>query len=209
MSTSELLGVLITITLILTAFLVFKTSPTVNRGGKILAFLGLFVLPVLIMWLGTHEHIERSKQTAFCLSCHEMEVYVKSLYINDKKHMPAVHFQNNQIPPGTACYACHTDYTMYGDLYDKLRGFKHLYVHYLGTIPDTLALYGAYHNQGCLTCHAGARSFEEQEKHTKAFMTMQGIKNNTISCMDHDCHAQVHDLEHFDEVEFWEATRSE
>ena len=42
------------------------------RGGKVLAFVGLCVLPGLAVWAGGNEHLERSTSTQFCLSCHVM-----------------------------------------------------------------------------------------------------------------------------------------
>ena len=54
----------------LIAFLVFRPSVIGTRGGKILAFVSLFIFPVLSGLMGTSEHLERSKTTSFCLSCH-------------------------------------------------------------------------------------------------------------------------------------------
>jgi hypothetical protein len=43
-------------------------------------------------------------------------------------YIPAQHFQNHLVPPNQACYTCHTDYTMYGPLKDKLKGLRYLYM---------------------------------------------------------------------------------
>jgi nitrate/TMAO reductase-like tetraheme cytochrome c subunit len=42
--------------------------------------------------------MERSKTTTFCLSCHTMESFGKSLYVDDPTHIPAAHFQNHRVP---------------------------------------------------------------------------------------------------------------
>ena len=55
-----------------------------------------------------------------------MEAYGKSLRIDDPTYIPASHFQNNRIPRNEACYACHTNYAMFGGLKAKLGGLKHL-----------------------------------------------------------------------------------
>ena len=101
------------ITLAIAGLVVAKPDVTVGRAGKILAFLGLFILPVFAGLLGLGNHIERSKQTQFCLSCHIMEPYGRSLRVDDKSFIPAAHFQNNRVPRDEACYTCHTDYTLY------------------------------------------------------------------------------------------------
>lgn len=162
-----------------------------ERTGKVLIFLALFVLPILVIALGGHEHVEHSKSTGFCLSCHTMTPYGKSLWIQDPEALPAAHFQNMRIPRDKACYTCHTTYTMYGDLHDKLRGLRHLYVQYLGTIPEKIQLYEPYNNRECLHCHSGARSFEENEVHEY----IEG------SCMD--CHAMTHAIDELESLELW------
>src|SRR5215475_13844980 len=117
------------ITLVIVCLLVMRPAITVARGGKILAFLGLFIFPVLTGLLGFENHIERSKRTQFCLSCHIMEPYGKSLYVDDATYIPAAHFQNNRVPREEACYTCHTDYTLYtGGINAKIHGVRHLYV---------------------------------------------------------------------------------
>ncbi len=80
--TSGLLA-LLGVTAILLLTFVLRPSITGTKGGKILAFFALFLLPVLCLGVGTTYHIDRSKQTTFCLSCHEMEPYGKSLLVDD------------------------------------------------------------------------------------------------------------------------------
>ncbi|MGB0034905.1 MAG: hypothetical protein WBP79_05470 [Candidatus Acidiferrales bacterium] len=67
------------ITAILIALIVARPSIASNREGKMLAFAAFLVLPILCMARGTSEHIDRSNQTAFCLSCYLVEPYGMSL----------------------------------------------------------------------------------------------------------------------------------
>src|ERR1700733_11018990 len=78
------------------------TSITTSREGKIIAFLALFIVPVRTAGVGASEHIERSEQTQFCLSCHIMERYGKSLYVDDPAHIPAAHFHTHRTPADQA-----------------------------------------------------------------------------------------------------------
>src|SRR5437868_5518941 len=101
------------VTLALIALVVLRPSLTAARGGRVLAFLAFLVLPVLVTATGLNLHMEKSKSTEFCLSCHVMAPYGKSLYVDDKDHIPAAHFQNNRIPRDHACFTCHTTYTLF------------------------------------------------------------------------------------------------
>jgi nitrate/TMAO reductase-like tetraheme cytochrome c subunit len=200
MPTIVVLAVLL-IALVIVVLVVARPTITAGRGGKILAFLGLFILPVLTGMLGFATHFERSKQTRFCLSCHVMEPYGKSLYLDDKTYIPAAHFQNNRVPRDEACYTCHTDYTMYsGGIKAKIRGLRHIYAQYIGTIPQPIKLYKPFDNRECLHCHAGARSFEEGATHAAV---MDDIKSNQISCLSSGCHDMAHNVAQLDHLKFW------
>src|SRR5438046_10173768 len=130
-----LLRLLILTSVILIGALIWRPGITVSRGGKILAFLILFCLPVLCLTMGFSNELERSKSTEFCLSCHIMEPYGKSLHVDDPSYLAAAHFQNHRVAPDQACYTCHTNYAMFGTFKAKLGGLRHLYVHYLRKEP--------------------------------------------------------------------------
>jgi cytochrome c-type protein NapC len=154
---------LILFTIIVIGVLVARPSITEGRGGKILAFICMFCLPIFCGLLGVSREMARAKTTTFCLSCHTMEAYGKSLLVDDPTHIPAAHFQNHRVPPDEACYSCHTNYAMFGGLKVKLFGLKHVAIYYLGTppAPGDIKLYEPFNNRECLHCHLGARSFEE------------------------------------------------
>ena len=206
MTSTSILIALIVISVALLFDLIIRPSITVHRGGKILAFVALFILPLLIASLGFSEHLERSKKTEFCLSCHVMEDYGKSLLVDDKEYVPANHFQNNRIPRDKACFTCHTEYTMYGDFKAKMRGLRHLYVQYIGTIPDTVKLYSYYNNRECLHCHEGARSFEEKPAHMESPAMLSSIKSNQLSCTSSGCHDVIHNVHELSKMEMWKGT---
>ena len=130
-----------------------------------------------------------------------MESYGRSLLIDDRSHVPAIHFQNYLVPREVACYTCHTDYTLYGGFTSKLRGLRHLYVQYLGTLPEQMELYSPYNNRECLHCHDGSRSFEEHPIHNADSDMMEAIRSNQLSCIG--CHDLVHDVENLDAATFW------
>jgi cytochrome c-type protein NapC len=193
------------LTILLALLVVMRVDITRGPDGRMLAFLALFLLPSAAVWAGISQHMERAKSTEFCLSCHTMEDYGKSLYVDDKSYLPAAHFQNNRIPRDRACYTCHTDYTMFGGLNDKRRGLSHVYVQYFGTIPKSgeIKLYQPFNNRECLHCHAGARSFLETSAHQKSPDLIEKATNNQLSCMSSRCHDTIHDVTTLPDATFW------
>lgn len=180
---------------------------TQSRAGKITAFLSLLILPAISMTLATTEHIERSKTTEFCLSCHVMEPYGKSLRVDDSNALPAAHFQNRRIPRDEACFTCHSDYVMFGGMLAKLRGLRHVYVQWFGDAKQPLHLYKPFNNRECLHCHAGARSFEEGATHTADPDLLPAIKSNQKSCLSSGCHDTVHNIAGLKDAKFWKESK--
>jgi cytochrome c-type protein NapC len=185
--------------------LVVRPGITATPGGKIFAFLLLFFLPILCGAMGVSREMARSKTTAFCLSCHTMDAFGKSLYIDDPGHIPAAHFQNHRVPSDEACYTCHANYAMFGTLKVKLHGLRHVYIYYLRTPPppENIKLYESFNNRECLHCHLGARSFEEGAVHTADPATLPAVKSNELSCLTSGCHNVAHDIGHLKSAKFW------
>ncbi len=192
--------IIITLTaIVLIAVIIVRPTITEVKGGKVLAFLAFFTLPIITIAIGTSAHLEKSKSTDFCLSCHVMEPYGESLYIDGDGYLPANHFQNKRIPAESACFTCHTTYTMYGDLQAKLRGLKHVVVNYLGKIPEKIELYDPYENRECLHCHDGARSFEEHPVHSSM---LTQFKDEELSCLE--CHVLTHSVAELEGLKLWQ-----
>jgi len=200
-----LILLLIALSVALVAVFVFRPQITATRGGKMMAFLALFALPLLCLGMGTSSELEHAKNTEFCLSCHIMEPYGKSLRVDDPQHLAAAHFQNHRVPPDEACYTCHTNYAMFGTFKAKLGGLRHLYVHYLRKepAPEDIQLHEPYNNRECLHCHLGARSFEQGAVHNADPDTLPAVKANKLSCISSGCHDVVHNLRQLDKVKFW------
>ena len=186
----------------LVVVLLWRPELTRTLEGKILALCGLLLFPVLSSAIGFSNHLERSKQTAFCLSCHIMEPYGKSLQVDDPHYLAAAHFQNHRVPAEQACYTCHTDYAMYGNLRTKWRGLHHVWVQYLGKppAPEAIRLYSPYNNRECLHCHEGARSFEESPVHGAM---RDDLVSNRMSCLTSGCHDTVHEVASLWKKKFW------
>jgi len=203
---TTMLIAIIVVAVSLVAVMIFKPSITVTRGGKILAFVSIFILPALAGTMGFKEHMEESKSTQFCTSCHVMQDYGKSLLVDDPASVPAAHFQNNRVPRDQACYTCHTNYAMFGGMKSKLRGLKHVYIQYFGKIPDKIELYQRYENRECLHCHLGARNFEEGVIHNLEEGKLALIKSGQLSCLSSGCHSAGHNVKDLGGKTFWKSS---
>jgi cytochrome c-type protein NapC len=193
-----ILIILVVLTIVLAGVFLVRPAITVGATGKILAFVGLCILPTLCIGTGMSFHLQRSQQTAYCVSCHSMESHGQSLHVLDTSYIPAQHFQNHLVPPRQACYTCHTDYTMYGPLKDKLKGLRYLYMEYVSTPPKTIHLDGKYSNSQCLHCHAGMRTFDENPTHTAI---MGSLNTNRVSCIS--CHNMIHNASEVSQMKMW------
>jgi len=191
--------------LVVALYVGFRAELTRSREGKILAFVALFGLPVMAAWTGFSEHMDLAQSTQFCLSCHVMGDYGRSLYIDDPSYVPARHFQNNRIPRDRACYTCHTEYSMFGGVKAKARGMRHLWVQYVrgAPKPEAIKLYDPFPNSECLHCHLGARRFEEGSAHNKIPNLLSQVKSNQRSCVSSGCHEFVHDVASLKDDTFW------
>lgn len=188
------------VSVLLIGTLVWRPGIAASRGGKMLAFVALFIMPAVLAAAGVGAHMEASKRTSFCLSCHIMKPYGQSLRVDDPTFLAASHFINRRIPTDEACYTCHTDYTLFGGARSKVRGLKHVWVWLTGEPKPPLHLYTPYPNQNCLHCHAGAKSFEEGAVHNADPETMRQIKANTLGCTSSGCHDTVHSTARLNEV---------
>ncbi|HEV2492213.1 MAG TPA: NapC/NirT family cytochrome c [Terriglobia bacterium] len=199
----------VVVTIVLAVLVAVRAELTRARGGKVFAFLALFILPVLAVWGGFSEQMQRSTSTQFCLSCHVMTDFGRSLYVNDPSYVPARHFQNNFVPRDHACFTCHTDYTMFGDYRAKWRGVHHVLVEYFGTVPKPvdIKLYSPYNNRECLHCHLGARRYEEASEHHKDPAMLAQAASNQLSCMSSNCHDIVHDVDTLKDASFWSPSK--
>jgi len=199
------IGVLITLivlSIVLASIFLVRPRVTEGTGWKIVAFIGLCVLPVLCIVLGMGTHMQRSEQRRFCVSCHVMVPYGQSLYLDDAKFLPAQHFQNHRVPPETACYSCHADYTIYGPLKDKIQGLKRIYMQYVTTPPNpaSIRIDGGFKNAQCLHCHLGARDFMENPVHSAM---MGSLTSEQMSCLTSGCHDSAHDIEQLSGAKLW------
>jgi cytochrome c-type protein NapC len=185
-----------------TAALAYLGVPTLlgQRWGRLVLLVGAGVVPLFATVGGLGAGYRESSRTRFCLQCHEMTPYGQSLFADHRDSLPAVHYQHRLIDRDATCYSCHANYAMFGDIKTKLSGLEHVWVHYVGTAADPIALYQPYPNSNCLHCHEDARNFLEASGHR---VILAELEAGTTSCLT--CHRIAHDFESVEAGRFWDA----
>jgi cytochrome c-type protein NapC len=168
--------------------------------GRVVLLVGLLALPVLLSAGNISYGFHQSSTTAFCLSCHEMRPHGKSLFVESRQALAAVHYQNRLVDRETVCYSCHKDYAMFGDVKAKLNGLRHVWAHYIAGVPKKIELYQPYPNSNCLHCHDDMRRFVEGPAHKPV---LSALYAGTTSCLS--CHRIAHDMAKVDAGDFWQA----
>ncbi|WP_158623333.1 NapC/NirT family cytochrome c [Corallococcus sp. CA053C] len=191
---------IVTAVVVLVALIAYAAGfLTESRLGHLLLLGGLALLPLVVTGTGVAVGMSESSQTQFCMDCHEMEPYGKSLFVDNANALAAVHYQKRLINRDSTCYSCHTDYALFGDAKAKLNGLRHVWVHYFGTIPPEPRLYQPYPNYNCLHCHNDSRSFLEVEPHREHRAELQSGERSCLTC-----HDLAHDLEGVKAQNFWQ-----
>jgi cytochrome c-type protein NapC len=176
---------------ILIAILLTQWRSYTRRGRLALLMPAMFVVPAALVVPATQADLEHMRSRDFCVTCHEMKPYSDSLLSDNEESVPALHYQNNRVPQRTACYSCHTDYTLFGGTRAKLTGLRHMYVHYFKGAPAAgqIKLYGKFNTQNCLYCHGPAKNFLESKTHTRK-TSIEDMRSGKKSCLD--CHDVTH-----------------
>lgn len=195
------LVVALVVGVVLVAMLMAGVRPLAGHAvGRIVLLVGLVALPVLLSVGNLSYGVSQSSTTRFCLSCHEMERFGRSLFVDNKQALAAVHYQDRLVPRESTCYTCHKDYAMFGDVKAKLNGLRHVWAHYVTGVPAQIKLYEPYPNSNCLHCHDDSRRFVEKDVHRAISSQLYA---GSVSCLS--CHRIAHDMAKVDAHQFWQA----
>ena len=168
--------------------------------GRVVLLIAIVALPLLLSAANFSYGVSESSSTRFCLSCHEMQPHGKTLFADNRQALAAVHYQSRLVDRQTACYSCHKDYAMFGDVKAKLNGLRHVWVHYFRKVPEKIALYQPYPTANCLHCHEDARRFADSPAHQPI---LAALYDGTTSCLG--CHNVAHDMKAVDAHKLWQA----
>ena len=132
--------------------------------SKWLLFFGVCIVPFPVMVLSTAVGLDQAKAIGFCRSCHVMGTFVEDMEDPASQRLAAAHFKNRYIQD-KHCYACHTDYGLFGTLEAKIAGLGHIWKETAGTYVLPVRLKTSYRFTICLNCHGQSHKFLTQTAH--------------------------------------------
>ena len=120
--------------------LLFRRRFLTAAASQWMLFIGICVMPLPVMMLGSAVGLEQAKDISFCQHCHVMRQFVDDMKNPGSDRLAAVHFKNRYIQR-SHCYVCHTDYGIFGTLQAKVAGVGHIYKDATGsyTMPVRIA----------------------------------------------------------------------
>lgn len=159
-------------------WVLIRQWPRLDKGGRV-GMTGMMFVLLPAAWAGlvVNHSLNEMKRVEFCQSCHVMTPYVAGIKNPETSAISTMHYQNNWVPQETACYSCHTSYSMFGPVKAKFNGLKHVWVNYVTGPPENIELYEPYANSDCLHCHAASRSFQLEESHEE-------MEDSCLDCHD-------------------------
>ena len=152
-----------------------------------LLFVGLVLLPVVVIFFGYTQGLAGMETVRACGGCHVMTSRIEDLRDPSSESLAAVHYKNRFIRDDQ-CYTCHSDYGLLGTISAKLDGVGHI-VHFLrGDYTLPLKIARPYPNVRCLGCHAGSQRFLKSAGHPADVQPQ--LMSGEMTCVT--CHAPAH-----------------
>lgn len=170
--------------------------PPFHFRTQLLLFLGLGVLPIGSALTGNVAGMQATQEVRFCSSCHVMLAHTGDATDPHSQSLAARHSRSPMFG-GESCYACHSDYGMFGPVFTKLNGMNHV-VEYLKeyrhmtleqALPE-LELYKPLPNANCMQCHTTTtRIWRDVPDHASA---LPQVRTGEVSCASAGCHGYAH-----------------
>jgi cytochrome c-type protein NapC len=141
---------------------------------------------------------EATKRRQFCASCHVMGPHAKDAEDPASHSLAAIHARNPYFGSDN-CYACHSDYGLFGTVVTKAGGLRHVYLYITQYRNKTLDearreihLMKPFQNTNCMQCHTTkAPRWLKNPDHLSA---LENIQSGQVSCASKGCHGTVHPL---------------
>lgn len=170
--------------------------PPLTGTSKMLLLLALGVLP---LGAGLGANVQGYKATQhreFCGSCHVMIPHASDSDDPQSKSLAAIHARNKYFGHDN-CYTCHADYGMFGTVFTKLGGMRHVYLYVtefhkmsLEEAREKIHLLKPFPNHNCMECHTtNAPGWNRIPDHASA---KDDVIANRIGCSSRGCHGVAH-----------------
>ena len=170
--------------------------PSLSYATKLVLLFGIGILPLTTAATGNVAGFEATKARLFCGSCHVMTPYSNDSDDPQSTTLAARHARNALFGDEN-CYACHADYGMYGTLFTKLGGLRHVYeytLHYrnmpLAEARATIHIRKPFQNATCMHCHSTEAPLWNAVKEHASLLDR--VREGSISCASAGCHGPAH-----------------
>ncbi len=180
--------------LIVVTYLVRR--PPLVHATKVWLLMGLGVLPIGAAMTGNVAGYEHMKMRHFCGSCHVMGPY-ESECENLESHSLASRHARNKLFGNENCYACHSDYGMFGTVTTKMGGMGHVWRYYteyrdvpLEESAKTIHLRAPFPNDNCMQCHSTELDVWNNVPDHKS--SLADVRAGRLSCASGGCHGFAH-----------------
>ncbi|MFT5233025.1 MAG: nitrate/TMAO reductase-like tetraheme cytochrome c subunit [Candidatus Krumholzibacteriia bacterium] len=161
---------------------------------KLLSLLAYFVFPVIFFATTVESDLHHMETVEFCASCHVMDEHVASLTVADDEPLASVHYRNNYVPQETACYACHSDYSMFGTAKTKMHGLLHVWADMTkkDIVAKEIELYNPFDQTVCMQCHGPSERFAKVRQHREEEDFLARSASGELTCFAAGCHDMAH-----------------
>lgn len=174
--------------------------PVLNRTTKTVLLFGIGVLPLLTAGNGNIAGYQAMKSRKFCGGCHVMTPYAEDSENPASEGLAARHARNELFGKDN-CYACHSDYGMFGTVTTKIGGMRHLYEYALNyhqlTLEEalpTIHIRKPFPNSTCIHCHSTQNPlWSAIGDHASS---LDEVRAGTLSCASAGCHGAAHPFSH-------------
>lgn len=166
--------------------LLFRRRHLAAAASQWMLFIGICVLPVPVMLLGSAVGLEQAKEISFCQQCHVMRPFVDDMKDPGSNLLAAVHFKNRYIQR-SHCYVCHTDYGLFGTMEAKLAGVGHIWKDSTGSYTVPVRIAHPYRFMICLDCHAQSAKYDRVPEHEDL---VAKVARGEVECTS--CHGLSH-----------------
>jgi cytochrome c nitrite reductase small subunit len=158
-----------------------------TQGVRGILFVGLALLPVILIFFGYSQGMSGMETVPACGGCHVMTTHVEDLQDPNSESLAAIHFKNRYIRENQ-CYTCHSDYGMLGTISAKMDGVGHI-AHFLtGTYTHPIKIAHPYPNFRCLECHGESQKYLKSPGHPGDVGPQ--LLSGEVSCLT--CHGPAH-----------------
>lgn len=183
--------------------------PKLSPAVKIVLFFGLGVFPAGLSMTGNIVDFEHTATREFCSGCHVMHPWTDDVADPDSKTLAAMHSRNPNFG-GNSCYACHSNYGMFGTVATKIGGMKHTWMYYteyrnysIEEAVPKIHIYKPFPNSTCMQCHSTTLpGYMDIPDHASA---LDRVRDGSLSCASAGCHGPAHPFSKPEETETAEA----